>query len=275
MRNKTSKIYNWKDDLLDSLLLRKIVLEELIMNKTKSVNAAPEGGLRTTVRKNCYQYFRRTDPEDTNGKYITKNDRHLAKQLAQRDYDRDVLHKAQKEFALISRYVEHLKNNSLIDVYENLNPARKILVEPVCPDDEHFIRGWRTQEYKPLAFDDVTAEFYSNSGVRVRSKSELIIANMLEKYGIPYRYEYPLMLNGNDLVRPDFLCLNINRRREYIWEHFGMMDSIPYANKNVAKIASYELSGYHAGENMIMTFETSMVSIKSNVIKTMIEKYLI
>ena len=87
---------------------------------------------------------------------------------------------------------------------------------PVCPEQLGGLPTPRTPAERRgdrvITRDgrDVTAEFYSNSGVRVRSKSELIIANMLEKYGIPYRYEYPLLLNGNDLVRPDFLCLNIN-----------------------------------------------------------------
>ena len=118
-------------------------------------------------------------------------------------------------------------------------------------------------------------EFFSNDGIRVRSKSELIIANMLEQNGIPYRYEYPLMLKDMGTVRPDFTCLNIRTRKEYIWEHFGMMDNIAYANKNIVKIESYEQSGYYLGKNMIMTFETSQHAISSNIIKAMIEEYLV
>ncbi|MDD6311330.1 MAG: hypothetical protein PUB09_05320 [Firmicutes bacterium] len=35
----------------------------------------------------------------------------------------------------------------------------------------------------------------TNGGVRVRSKSERSIGNLLEKYGIPYRYEMEMRVN--------------------------------------------------------------------------------
>ena len=73
----------------------------------------------------------------------------------------------------------------------------------------------------PMPFWDDT-EFYSNNGVRVRSKSELIIANLLEQYDVPYKYEMPLSLDENGIVRPDFIALNVRLRSEYVWEHLGM-----------------------------------------------------
>ena len=54
-----------------------------------------------------------------------------------------------------------------------------------------------------------------------------------------------------------------------------MMDNIAYANKNIVKIGAYEQSGYFLGKNMIMTFETSQHAISSNIIKAMIEEYLV
>ena len=108
----------------------------------------------------------------------------------------------------------------------------------------------------------------------MRSKSELIIANALEQCGVPYRYEYPLYLKGIGTVYPDFTCLNINKRKEIVWEHFGMMDNISYANKNIAKIQTYNQNGFFPGKNMIMTFETSQNAISSNIIQNMIKEFL-
>ena len=53
-----------------------------------------------------------------------------------------------------------------------------------------------------------------------------------------------------------------------------MMDNIAYANKNIAKIEAYEQSGYYPGKKLIMTFETSQHALSSNIIKAMIEQYL-
>ena len=47
------------------------------------------------------------------------------------------------------------------------------------------------------------------------------------------------------------------------------------ANKNIKKITIYEQNGYMAGDNMILTFESSQVPLDSRVIKTKIEKYLL
>ena len=116
--------------------------------------------------------------------------------------------------------------------------------------------------------------FYTECGIRVRSKSELLIANMLEQKGIPYRYEFPLYLKKTGNVRPDFLCLNIRTRKEFIWEHFGMMDNIAYANKNISKVQNYEQNGFFPGKNFIMTFETSQCPISSKVIRMTINEYL-
>nr|MCR5178812.1 hypothetical protein [Lachnospiraceae bacterium] len=164
---------------------------------------------------------------------------------------------------------------SLIHIYDRLKPARKRLVNPIYVDDEQYIQEWRSKEYETLDFYEMKNDFYSENGVRVRSKSELIIANMLEKNRIPYRYEYPLRLKGQVIVRPDFLCLNVRMRKEYIWEHFGMMDNPSYANRNVEKITKYEQNGYSIGENMIMTFETTQCAINPMNIKRIIDQYLL
>ena len=98
---------------------------------------------------------------------------------------------------------------------------------------------------------------------------------MLEQNGVSYRYEYPITLNGLGTVRPDFLCLNARTGKEYVWEHFGMMDNVAYANKNINKIQTYEQNGFLAGKNMIMTFEASSTPLSSSVVMRMIEEYLL
>lgn len=68
----------------------------------------------------------------------------------------------------------------------------------------------------------------------------MIIADLLNKEGIPYRYEYPIQLNGVGWIYPDFTVLNVRLRKEYYWEHLGMMDDYSYAEKALQKISSYE-----------------------------------
>ena len=82
---------------------------------------------------------------------------------------------------------------------------------------------------------------------RVRSKSEVIIADTLARHGVPYRYEYPLKLkSGRDgafrTIHPDFLCLNVRTRAEFYWEHFGLMDDPDYLERTLAFIRLFKCS---------------------------------
>ena len=72
MKEVTYDQYTWNDIALSILLERKQYLEDLIKNKTVSISEAPEGHLRAIDRGNYYQYFRRVDPKDSTGEYLTK-----------------------------------------------------------------------------------------------------------------------------------------------------------------------------------------------------------
>lgn len=111
-------------------------------------------------------------------------------------------------------------------------------------------------------------------GERVRSKSELIIADILSKEGVPYRYEYPLYLRGMGRIYPDFTVLNITKREEVFWEHFGMMDDPVYAEGAIKKIATYEQNGIFPGENLILTYEARKNPINQKLVRSLIEHYL-
>ena len=108
----------------------------------------------------------------------------------------------------------------------------------------------------------------------MRSKSELIIADLLYKEGVPYRYEYPLYLNGLGRIYPDFTVLNTKERKELHWEHLGMMDDAEYAENALRRIAVYEKNGIFPGENLILTHETRKNPLDQKIIKMMIANYL-
>ena len=98
---------------------------------------------------------------------------------------------------------------------------------------------WCSKEYEGLPFKEDSPELYTDRGERVRSKSEVIIANLMAKENIPYKYECPLYLNGFGTVHPDFTALNVRERKEYYWEHLGMMEDPEYSEKAVRKISAY------------------------------------
>ncbi|SFH92413.1 hypothetical protein SAMN04487830_1134 [Pseudobutyrivibrio sp. OR37] len=258
----------------DSIVKRKNGIDNLVDRLKLELDNAPDGSLRITNRKSYVQYYWRKDAKDTNGAYIHKEDMDIAKALAQKEYNKKLLKCALKEQCIVNDYSSMLEEELLVKAYDDMHSLKKELVTPFYDDDITYKEKWKAESYEPMGFSDNT-DYYSGDGVRVRSKSELIIANLLEQYGIPYKYEKPIVLDGLGQVRPDFVCLNIRTRREYVWEHFGMMDNAGYANKNISKMNVYQQNGYYLGKNMIATFETSAVPLSSRQLKGIIEEYLV
>ena len=90
----------------------------------------------------------------------------------------------------------------------------------------------------------------------VRSKSELVFANMFVDLGIPFKYECPLRLSNGKVAYPDFTLLKKNTRQVYYHEHFGLLDDAEYRQNALRKLDAYRRSGVYIGKNLIITSET-------------------
>jgi hypothetical protein len=78
------------------------------------------------------------------------------------------------------------------------------------------------------------------NGDHVRSKSEVIVANLLAHLGIQYEYETPLRFKGDQVlpageedsaareIWPDFTIRSTKDGRPVFLEHLGMMDNYAY-----------------------------------------------
>lgn len=84
---------------------------------------------------------------------------------------------------------------------------------------------------QPVAFGDVFLEerliHLTARGDAVRSKSEVIIANMLHANKIDYLYESPLEFNGV-IKYPDFTIEDDDTGITYYWEHCGLLHDTAY-----------------------------------------------
>ena len=139
---------------------------------------------------------------------------------------------------------------------------------------EDYIRKWLAMPYQPKEFtENDTTEYYTDKGERVRSKSEIIIANMLKTLNIPYKYECPLKI-GNILLYPDFTILDVKGRRERYLEHFGMMGDLDYVNNMMLKISTYEKNNIFIGDKLICTFESAKRPLNISTLKNKLSMLL-
>lgn len=99
--------------------------------------------------------------------------------------------------------------------------------------------------------------------IMVRSKSEVIIANMLFERDIPFTYEMPLYAADGTFYLPDFTVTW--RGEDWYWEHLGLMDSEEYRNHWETKKAWYDR--FFPGK-LITTEESGNLSMEAHEIIT-------
>jgi len=248
-------------------------LQGLKRKKEQELLDAPEGSLRVCNRGGRPQYYERNNPKDFCGVYIREKDISIAQTLAQKDYDKKVLQASEKELKAIHNYLAGYPEVNPEQVYEKLHIARQKLVCPICETDEQYVQKWKEVKYQRKDFHENMPEYYTEKGERVRSKSEIIIANLLNKQGIPYRYEYPVYLSGWGKVYPDFTLLNVRERKEIYWEHLGRMSDADYAEMAIQKIALYEQNNIFIGDKLILTFETQNHPLNQKHIFTILNRF--
>lgn len=275
-------------------------LETLLAIKEKALKKAPEGSLRVSKSHGAIQYYHKTNNDGKNGRYLDSAHRNLAQKLAQKAYNIKLLPAIKKELALLRAALAQIQKNSQgheipLVALEQLNPDCRALITTATLTDEQYAAAWQSQKYKRKPFQPDAPELYTARGERVRSKSEVIIADTLSRLGIPYHYEFPLTLKSGGrasnsgtfstdsgttdsrskiTVHPDFLCLNLRTRQEFIWEHFGLMDEPAYSSKAVQKLQTYNQNGIHPGLNLIISTETTEFPLNTKHIENLINTFL-
>ena len=267
-------MYNTAPWLKELIKLKEETLMHMQRIRMRLENA-PEGSLRISSKWNKQQYYHRTDTDNPRGKYITVQDHPLVARLAQKDYDTRLLKVLNEQQKAIERFLNNFDPEAAEQVYKDLSEQRKALVTPEYLSDKEFIRQWLSQPYTRLGFKEDDQEFYTVKGERVRSKSEILIADALLRNNVPYLCEYPVYNKGVIFAAPDFKCLNVRLRKEYYWEHLGKLGDPDYSNRNIKKMDKYTLADDFDESRLILTFETDSHPLNTRVIEEKIRKFLL
>jgi ATP-dependent exoDNAse (exonuclease V) alpha subunit len=118
----------------------------------------------------------------------------------------------------------------------------------------------------PEGFELIRREGFLDEGkihrtladVMVRSKSEVIIANMLFDRDIAFLYEKPLYAPDGSFYLPDFTI--IWRGETFYWEHLGLLEREEYKRHWATKKAWYEK---HFSGRLVTTEESGNLSIEA------------
>lgn len=268
------------DTVIDQIKTRISELQSLLAEKKVALKSAPEGALRIAQSGNRIQYYHKTSEENPQGKYLPRNQDSLAAALAQKDYDQRIVKELEDEISALEKVVKNYNPEKLVEIYEDMHTNRQHLINPSAVSDDAFEKAWVSYTYEGLSIDETSNIFTTQKGEKVRSQAHQLIADTLNQLEIPYRYEYPLLINGSKgfsrgiLVHPTFYCLNLHTRKEFIWEHFAHMEDSFQARENIGKISLYQSNGYFQGEKLLITFETDDTPLDEKQISLLAERYL-
>jgi len=192
------------------------------------------------------------------------------------------IHKAQGSDFGIVFLVLPKENTTLLSrelIYTALTRSRKKLVIFLQDDIEPLLEAMSLSKSaiterntSMFVFRFTSSKYYENdlihytgNGERVRSKSEVIIANELKNHGVSYEYEKLLWSkNGASFKRPDFTVFY--EGEEYYWEHLGRADDPEYMQTWESKRRWYEQNGF--ADRLIVSQEAAKGLDSRKIVET-------
>lgn len=145
-------------------------------------------------------------------------------------------------------------NLKLPEIYRD--PGMKL---PPFADTEHAAVEWKAKmeaekaKY-PIKYPE-KLKMTALDGTQMRSKSELIIANLLIANSIPYVYELPHVINGIEIYTDFTILSTMDYKTEVMIEHEGMMDMDFYQEQFLDKVKGYLAAGIIPGRDIYFTFD--------------------
>ena len=268
------------DYVISILSFTKEYQEKLAAKLEAELKTLPVGSLCRKIVAGKPRYYHRIPSENTGEpaiyQYISNKKKALKTALKRKEIIKRCLpilyHNIKLEELIMSKYKRcdpKEIESSLPDTYSDVSCDS--LYNDV--DKKKSALTWEQESYKRNDYYPENLKNNTISGIKVRSKSEGIIADLLTTYDIPFRYEAQLVLDKTTIY-PDFTILRPKDGKILFWEHFGMADDNRYSVSMHRKIDTYIENKITPGINLIMSFETDNQAIDPMAITTMIKAYI-
>ena len=271
------------ENFINSKIQNKILdLKKTVNMIDKFLEDAPKGCLKYQIKAGKAYYYQKYKNEEENSyvvHYIERKDEKLAMKLAQKGYFIMIKPLLEKEIKALEQFLESYNTRDVEEVYDGLAEERKKLVTPVRMSKKELINKWESEKFELYKGYEENLKYETEGGEIVRSKSEVIIANLLysKRNVLRYKYESPLDVRKNGrlfTIHPDFTIMNINTGKVVYWEHAGCMDNVEYVNDFICKVNTYISNNIIPGKNLIITYETLDSPLNINTIKILISKVI-
>lgn len=205
--------------------------------------------------------------------YISKKDKVYLDKLARKEYLICSCEDLKNEKEALELYLKKKINyQSKIDKLIEKKPEFVDLLSSYFEPMEEKLAAWMNAQYETNNMHPENLTHRTSSGRFVRSKTESIIATILEKNHIPYRYECKLEL-GEYTIYPDFTIMHPKTGDIYYWEHLGMLDEYKYLKSSIWKLELYASNEIYPSFNLLTTYETRNNQFDAERAENMVKYY--
>ncbi len=112
-------------NLKERLLQEEKRLEHILKATEKQLKDAPEGSLRLSNTRKWTQYYYYLPGEREKEHYISKDNEHLIRKLAQKGYDEKVVKLATKRLAQIKKITKDYDEDEIENLFLNEHDGRR------------------------------------------------------------------------------------------------------------------------------------------------------
>lgn len=222
----------------------------------------PKGYLYIRKGKNKNLFYQIIRNRTTDKQINISNNYRLIKQLARKKIHKKLLKVYRNNIRVIQRFLKQYQPLNFQALFPD--DLRKIVVEPLQSPTH----------YERCPFDPLIHIHETVSGIMVRSKSEVIIANALWHYNIPFCYEEIFHTFDGEFFYPDF-TIHLPDGSVIIWEHLGMLSKKRYCERTAKKLYYFQNGNFTIGKNLIITQDDLKGNCDSANIYHIIETYIV
>ncbi len=261
---------------LNDLLQR---YNQQLKEQRQELKEMPNGylAIRNDLKQPTPVWVRRKPATDNNGR--TKYDRRtitgrdtLIQQLARKKY-------LEKSTKLLGEEIDRMNKFLKSSIEPTPDNILRLLPKSYSTLPENmFFPKWRAAEkwaewpYPQNTLYPEEKIHTTGRGLKVRSKSELFIADKLDTYLLPFQYD-GIIYFENYAFSPDFMIPTTEGMK--YWEHCGKMAELKYRKRNQWKLTMYDKMGIVPWKNLIITYDSEDGGLNLGIIEAEIRNKLL
>ena len=246
--------------------------KEALAEKEELVKHLPEGYLvfqESGINQRLYWAEPVKSKDGSKEKYhrLGNKDYDFAKEIQDKFIYQNQIPALRTNIKYLEKLLDHYVSCDDNTILEQLNEPYRSLKGISPPINYHVPSQSENPFYQNrLVFRNFAGEFF-------RSKSEVVISEILHSMEIPYHYEKRLTING-ETKYPDFTLLRGGLGRDKYIEYFGMMDREDYIERNLEKINWYLNHKIIPGERILFLYENSQSGLDAVLVRKQIEAFM-